>query len=154
MLNTVNFMGWEFCLHKEIFIYLLFLMYAILHNDNDKTTHIKESIHHIQDSELIQFLWGQARAVPSPPAGRKTTQPMGAFLPACRLTLLPAKADHQHVLSRALVTIQLQQLCSSQGWVSLLLSQSEGSIRDEGGDHETRVLEPEIESGLFPVADC
>lgn len=73
MLHIVNLMGWEFCLQKEIFIYLLFLTYAILHKGNDKISHLEESIHYIQDSELIQFLWRPARAVLSlhPQAGRK-----------------------------------------------------------------------------------
>lgn len=58
-------------------------MYAILHKGNDKISHLEESIHYIQDSELIQFLWRPARAVlsPPPPGWQETTLP-GAFLPA------------------------------------------------------------------------
>lgn len=51
--------------------------------------------------------------------GNRTTH--GSF-PSCLQAHPPAhKADHQYILSGALATSQLQQLCSSPGWVSPLL---------------------------------
>lgn len=90
MINMVDFMVCEFHLHKEIFMYLFFFMYAVLHNDN-KTPTQKGINYHIQDSELIQLFWSQA-------------QPLGAPLPA-KFTALHTsvhswpRADHQHLLS-------------------------------------------------------
>lgn len=131
---------------------LFFLMYAILHNDN-KTTHTKESTHYIQDS-AHSVSPETSTCWPVSPGWKETTRPMGAFLPACRLTPVPPRLT--------------TNVACQEPWTQ---SSCNSSVRPKAGslfsfhkvrraremrevDHATRIPEPEIESGLLPEADC
>lgn len=75
-----------------------------------------------------------------------------SFLHVHRPTPTMAQDRHQHLLSSALATVQLQQL----RWVSHLLLQGRGgreSVKDERGDNTSSDRELEVSSGLISLPD-